>query len=71
MAYIARKTAEGAEKARQGGTAKNGTNHVSETSPQEAWPVDEQQDWPDKGWGQGFDTSSGGLDAERGGKSKW
>jgi len=72
MAYVARKNrAAEAAKTQQ---APPGTTEQNEHSqPQDAWPVDGQQGWPEKGWDQNFASGGGGGvdEAEKEGKGRW
>ncbi|CAM9468567.1 unnamed protein product [Ectocarpus fasciculatus] len=69
MACIARKKA-GQAKAQQEASAGT-TENPGQHSPQEAWPAEGRQGWPEKGWEQSFDDRSGGNEGDREGGDKW
>ncbi|CAM9531470.1 unnamed protein product [Hapterophycus canaliculatus] len=71
MAYVARKGAEGPAKAKQGAPSTASAEDPTQASSGEAWPVEEQQGWSEKGWEQNFDTSSDGRESGTRGKNRW
>lgn len=74
MAYVARKN-KAAEAAKTRQALPAGTTDFSTqdqpNQPQDTWPADGQQGWPEKGWEQDPASAGGGEEAEKERKNKW
>ncbi len=69
MAYTARKN-RAAEAARtQQAPAETAEQNQSD-QPQDPWPANGQQGWPEKGWDQTFAAGGAGEQAEKEGKGR-